>query len=153
MRPDAYERWVQRAIVGYAGDKVRVGAWPADGAEARSAREFASLLPQGLATPGHFLREVIAPDGEAVGVLWFGPLTDDVPGVAFIWDIEIDEAARGRGYGRAAMLALEPLARSLGFSSIALHVFGDNEIARNLYRSVGYVESDVSMRKAITPEL
>lgn len=152
MRPDAYERWVQRAIIGYAGDKVRVGAWPADDAEERSAREFATLLPQGLETPGHFLREVVTTDGAAVGVLWFGPVRDDVPGLAFIWDIEIDEAARGRGYGRAAMLALEPLARSLGFTSIALHVFGDNEVARNLYRSVGYAESDVSMRKSIAQE-
>lgn len=151
MRPDAYDRWLGRAIRGYADDKVRVGAWPAEEAAERSAREFATLLPDGLATPDHYLREVVTMAGDPVGVLWFGPVRGETPGMAFIWDIEIDEAQRGRGYGRAAMLALEPVARELGFDSIGLHVFGDNEVARNLYRSVGYAETDVNMRKSIAP--
>jgi ribosomal protein S18 acetylase RimI-like enzyme len=69
--------------------------------------------------------------------------------MCFIWDIEVVEAARGHGYGRAALAALEPIARDLGYDAIGLHVFGDNEIARGLYRSSGYVETDVSMRKAL----
>ena len=50
-------------------------------------------------------------------------------------------------YGRAALEALEPIARELGYDAIALHVFADNDVARSLYRSSGYVETDVSMRK------
>jgi ribosomal protein S18 acetylase RimI-like enzyme len=61
----------------------------------------------------------------------------------------VDEAYRGRGYGRAAPEALEPLAISLGYGSIGLHVFGDNEVARRLYRSAGYAETDVSMLKRL----
>jgi ribosomal protein S18 acetylase RimI-like enzyme len=67
----------------------------------------------------------------------------------FIYDIEVDEAFRGRGYGRAALLALEPLARELGYDTVGLHVFGDNEVARNLYRTSGYVETDVMMNKRL----
>lgn len=47
------------------------------------------------------------------------------------------------------MEALEPLARSLGYDTIRLHVFGDNTIARNLYQAVGYAETDVTMVKQI----
>ena len=70
-------------------------------------------------------------------------------GAAFIWDIAIVAEYRGRGYGRAALQALEPLVRELGYDSIGLHVFGDNEVARQLYRSVGYMETDVSMQKRL----
>ena len=147
MTAEAFERWYRGAIASYAADKVRVGTWPEDEAMDRSARAFAALLPDGRATAGHELRSIVTEAGEVVGVLWFAT-TDELAGdIAFIYDIEIDEAFRGRGYGRAAMLALEPLARSLGFASIGLHVFGDNEVARNLYRSTGYRETDVTMRK------
>ena len=47
------------------------------------------------------------------------------------------------------MEALEPLARSLGYDAIQLHVFGDNTVARGLYRAVGYGETDVTMVKRI----
>jgi ribosomal protein S18 acetylase RimI-like enzyme len=149
MTAAEYDGWRDAAIRSYAEDKVRVGAWPADGAVERSRVAFATLLPEGLATPGHDLRSIVTGDGAVVGTLWFGPADTLGPEVAFIWDIEVDAAHRGRGYGRAALLALEPLARSLGYTSVALHVFGDNEVARNLYRSAGYVETDVSMRKSL----
>lgn len=149
MTAETFAQWRAGSVRAYAADKVRVGAWPADGAEARSEREFAELLPQGLATPGHELRSIVSESGEVVGALWFGPVRTADPGTCFIWDIEVAEEARGHGYGRAAMMALEPVARDLGYSEIALHVFGDNEVARNLYRSSGYAETDVTMRKRL----
>ena len=149
MTPDAYAAWLDAIIVAYADDKVRIGTWAADEGLERSRRAFDELLPEGLATPGHELRSIVTEDGTSVGVLWFAP-NDELRGaVAFIYDIEIDEAYRGRGYGRAALEALEPLARSLGFDAIGLHVFGDNDVARGLYRSAGFVETDVTMRKSI----
>ena len=87
--------------------------------------------------------------GEVVGTLWFGPRHETDPGTCFIWDIEVLAEARGRGYGRAALVALEPIARDLGYSTIGLHVFADNEVARQLYRSSGYTETDVMMRKTL----
>ena len=149
MSVEAWEHWRAGAVRSYAKDKVRVGAWSADEAEERSEREFAQLLPDGLATPGHDLRSIVNEAGKVVGALWFGPLNEIGRGMCFIWDIEVVEAARGHGYGRAALAALEPIARDLGYDAIGLHVFGDNEIARGLYRSSGYVETDVSMRKAL----
>ena len=149
MTPDAFAAWIDAIVAAYAGDKVRVGTWAADEALERSRRAFDELLPDGLATAGHELRSIVAEDGTSVGVLWFAPNDEMRGAVAFIYDIEIDEAHRGRGYGRAALEALEPLARSLGFDSIGLHVFGDNDVARGLYRSAGYVETDITMRKSI----
>jgi ribosomal protein S18 acetylase RimI-like enzyme len=147
MTPETWERWRAAAIRAYAADKARIGAWPAEDAEEMSAVEFAGLLPEGRTTKGHEFRSIVNEAGRQVGALWFAPLGEAGRGTAFIYDIEIDAAFRGRGYGRAALLALEPLARDLGYDAIGLHVFGDNEVARNLYRSTGYIETDVTMRK------
>jgi ribosomal protein S18 acetylase RimI-like enzyme len=149
MTADTFERWRVAAIRGYAEDKVRVGAWPASEALARSERAFAELLPEGRATVGHELCSIVEETGAIVGALWFGPVDSLGPGTCFIWDIEVAPEARGRGHGRAALQALEPIARELGYDAIALHVFADNDVARSLYRSSGYVETDVSMRKRL----
>jgi ribosomal protein S18 acetylase RimI-like enzyme len=150
LRPMAATEWAawrERAIEAYAADMVRVGAWPKDSATARAAAEFASLSPAGQATPGHEFRSIVSGAGETVGAVWFAPNEAIGRGSLFLWDIAISAAFRGHGYGRAALDALNQAALELGYDTIQLHVLGDNEIARNLYRSSGYVETDVSMVK------
>ena len=68
---------------------------------------------------------------------------------AWLYDITIDEEERGRGYGRAAMTALEDEVRALGHDSIALNVWGANEVARGFYTSLGWAEESVHMRKRL----
>ncbi|HEY7936210.1 MAG TPA: GNAT family N-acetyltransferase [Candidatus Limnocylindrales bacterium] len=149
MSPEIWMRWRLATIAGHARDQVRIGAWPAEGAEARAAAVLAVLLPDGQATTDHQFKSILNEDGLVVGALWFAPDRVDGRRAIFIWDIVIAEDFRGRGYGRAALAALEPIARSLGYDEIGLHVFGDNEIARDLYRSAGYVETNVSMVKRL----
>ena len=65
----------------------------------------------------------------------------------FIFDIHIDEAFRGRGFGRAAMLLAERESLARGIQRIELNVFGGNTVARGLYQSLGYLERSVRMAK------
>jgi ribosomal protein S18 acetylase RimI-like enzyme len=127
---------------------VRVGVWAPESAVERAESLFAQLVPNGRDTAGHEFRSIVTDGGDIVGALWFAA-DEQIAGTAFIWDIVIDPAHRGRGYGRAAMEALEPLAQSLGYHAIRLHVVGDNAVARGLYRSVGYAETDVTMLKRL----
>lgn len=149
MSPEVWVRWRAATIAGHARDQVRIGAWPADGADARAAAVLAVLLPDGQSTADHQFMSILDEDGVIVGALWFAPDRGDGRRALFIWDIIIAEEFRGRGYGRATLAALEPIARTLGYDEIGLHVFGDNEIARDLYRSAGYVETNVSMVKRL----
>jgi ribosomal protein S18 acetylase RimI-like enzyme len=41
----------------------------------------------------------------------------------------------------------EQQASARGIGRVELNVFGGNEVARNLYRSLGYVETSVQMAK------
>jgi len=57
-------------------------------------------------------------------------------------------AARGRGAGRAAMVALMDAARQAGFWKLVSRVFVENAASRALLRSVGFREVGVYERHA-----
>jgi|SRR6185437_11569672 len=106
---------------------------------------LSKVLPEGLQTDG--MRLFAITDGEArIGWLWLGASPSD-PAAGFVFDIMIDADARGRGYGRATMLAAEQLFRSQGKTRVALTVAGGNDTARGLYESLGYLPTSTSMAK------
>ena len=91
----------------------------------------------------------VVADKEAVGTLWMGrPFSGD-SNTWFVFDIEIAEDSRGRGFGRAAMEAAEEWTREHGGTRVALNVFGPNVIARSLYESLGYEVQAISMFKEL----
>ena len=67
----------------------------------------------------------------------------------FIFDVEIREEFRGKGYGKQIMLLIEEKARELELKSIGLHVFGYNTVAKNLYEGIGYETSSLNMIKKL----
>ena len=85
--------------------------------------------------------------GEEIGWLWIAERDSDAGKVAWIYDIVVDEALRGRGYGRALMAEAELLAGKMGLSRIELNVFADNAVARSMYESSGYRETARQMAK------
>jgi ribosomal protein S18 acetylase RimI-like enzyme len=148
MRPDEFPAFIERSKVEYARGIATQGGESEEFARAKSEADHATILPQGLETPGHWIF-VVEADGERVGVLWLAEREHGREKECYIYDIEIDDAHRGRGFGRAAMQLAEAEARSHGLHRIALNVFGGNDVARNLYRSLGYVETSVQMAKEV----
>ena len=66
-----------------------------------------------------------------------------------LFDFEIFESHRRRGYGTRALQALEHVAAEHGIGRIALHVFGHNAAARALYQKAGFKETHVTMAKEL----
>ena len=148
LREDEYEAFYADGVERYALDLEQNGGFSRDHARAKSEADHASTLTLGLETPDQFVRAVEDGAGRRVGVVWWAIRTSQV-GVrrAYLYAIAIDEAEQGHGLGRAAMLALEDEVRAHELDRIELNVFGGNEVARGLYRSLGYVESAVYMGK------
>ncbi len=146
MRADEFASYERRVTEAFADDLSRHGDTPMDIARKRSIEAMGQALPDGRATPGHWIH-VLVLDGADVGILWLAERTIDDRRVIFIYDVEVDEAFRGRGLGRAAMLLAEREALARGIRRIELNVFGGNSVARKLYRSLGYVERAVLMGK------
>jgi ribosomal protein S18 acetylase RimI-like enzyme len=150
LREDELPAYIDEGKRQYAADLVSQAGFPRETAQQKAERDWANLLPDGQVLDGHFLFAIDdVESGERVGVLWFARRDADIGEVAFIYDIHIDEGQRGRGLGRAAMLALEDEVRKHGLERISLNVFGGNTVARGLYRSLGYSESAVWMTKTI----
>jgi len=150
MDEATYLAWREATVAEYAQEKIEAGNWPAEGAVARSEADFAALLPDGRATPGHELRSMVNDAGELVGYAWFVPEDRPIGRVLFIYDIAVDPAHRRMGYARQALAEIEALARDHGLVGVELNVFGDNAGARRLYLEAGYIETNVKMLKRVT---
>lgn len=148
---ETYRTWLAESIKDYAADKIEAGTWTADRALELSEQEFTRLLPNGPATPNTVIYAIRAEAlSQDVGVLWISIVEHGGVRMAFIYDIIVFEQFRRKGYGRAAMIALEAKVRELGLDRIGLHVFGHNPAARELYAKVGYVITDINMVKKLS---
>lgn len=151
LRPlsnDEFESWFTRVRDGYAADMTKDAGIAPEKATAMAASQMDELFP-GRAPSPEQLVYVVEADGERVGDLWVCDREDPMQHALFIYFVGIDEEHRGKGYGKAAMELAESEARRLGIDRIALSVFGRNEIARNLYRSLGYEENAIAMSKQL----
>jgi ribosomal protein S18 acetylase RimI-like enzyme len=143
---EEFAAWLPPAVRTLAQEHVTSGQWTPQDALAFSKAQFMRLLPDGPRSDQQYLYTIRdAADGAAVGTLWIGMrLKAGIP-EAYVYDLVVGEDDRGRGYGRAAMLACAERAAELGAQSLGLHVFGHNARARALYTSLGFVETNINM--------
>jgi ribosomal protein S18 acetylase RimI-like enzyme len=136
--------------VGYELAMVRDAGLGEEEANAKAERDIAALVRDGRPVAGQHLFIIEETEtSERVGRVWLGERSPEQP-IGYLYDIEIETRFRGRGLGREAMLLIEQEARRRGFVEIRLNVFGGNEFARSLYRSLRYVEFAVAMRKRLS---
>ena len=146
MTSEEYVAYHHDAVLAYAEAHVSAQSWPAHGARQRAIDEYAELLPEGVATPGHHL--YVARNGDQeIGMIWFAERPHGAGRVAYLYDIRIDADLRGQGHGEPLMRAMENEVRSAGLTAVRLQVFGNNSVARSLYQKLGYIETNVVMAK------
>jgi ribosomal protein S18 acetylase RimI-like enzyme len=146
MTKEEFGPYLEAGIRDFARQKVTSGEWSEYEAVALSRADHDRLLPDGVDTPDQYLYTVRdAASGKAVATIWLAQRIKAGRVEGYIYDIEVHEKYRGHGYGRATMLAGIEKARELGAETVGLHVFGHNAPARALYRSLGFVETNVSM--------
>ena len=148
MQDDEFADWLPLMRDRYAEDMIGHAALPPERARSKAVDDAERLFPGGEPSPDQLIF-VIEADGEPVGNLWLAERDDSFQRAVFVYDIRVDESQRGKGYGKAAMLFAEEEARRRGHDRVALNVFGGNEVARGLYRSLGYDENAVSMSKKL----
>ena len=147
LREDEYDGFIARGMAFYVDDMVRAGI-DRDVAQAKADTDLPHLLPDGLATPSHYMY-AIEDGGRFAGYLWLCDRDGELGHSLFVYAVEIDVVFRGRGLGRAAMVFAEEQAQHLGIAKVALNVFGGNEVARGLYLALGYTETAVHMEKRV----
>jgi ribosomal protein S18 acetylase RimI-like enzyme len=143
MEEEEFVAWLPLLRDDYAEDLVRDYGMSVDKARAQAVAEI-----DGHRSAGHSVF-VIEVEREPVGHLWLVERRDAYEPTLVVYDIDVDESYRGRGYGKAAMVLAEEEARRRGLTRITLHVGARNDVARNLYRSLGFEENEVAMSKPI----
>jgi GNAT superfamily N-acetyltransferase len=145
-----FEEYLERDIERYAEENVKAGHWaPAEALE-ESRKAHQQLLPTGMATKDHHFLKIQDERGMAIGAAWLKANPDTAPLSGFVYALFIEEAHRGQGRGKQAMLALEEKAKELGLHTVALHVFAHNAVARALYERLGYEVKSLNMTKLFT---
>jgi GNAT superfamily N-acetyltransferase len=124
MSAGEFQRYLKSAIPEYARAHVRAGDVDPKKALAKARAEYRGLLPKGVATRGQYLYAIIA-DAKAIGMLWFEVHRRHGRRKAYLFDIRLDKAQRGKGFGR------------------------HNLVARGLYESCGYECRHVNMTKEL----
>ena len=148
MLESEFKAYLEQTVPEYAVENIHAGYWPEEGALERSQKAYLDLLPQGIETENNYLFQVqVEESGEKIGTVW---IKHEVPRPhGFILDVRLDEAQRGKGYGKQAMLALEEFAKGLHLETIGLHVFVHNAAAMNLYKRLGYEITSQNMMKRL----
>lgn len=142
--------WLLQAIPAFALTNVQDGRWTLAESIEKSQQAHAELLPQGLQTPGQFFVHLHDAATDApVGSMWWAEAPKGGVLEAYVYNIEIDAALRGRGHARAAFAELERDVRTRGVAQLGLHVFGHNAGARRLYESLGFEPTSITLRKVL----
>ncbi|MFD4018210.1 GNAT family N-acetyltransferase [Streptomyces sindenensis] len=148
MSEEEFAAWRQEAVRTYAQGWIDRGV-PAEQARLKSEADHAAHLPDGLATEGVRFR-VLVRSGEVVGHVWVAQREPAPGGTAgYVFDVEVRDEHRGRGYGRALMLLAEDISRAWRADRLGLHVFASNTPALRLYESLGYTTTRYNLAKAL----
>ncbi|MCL6443664.1 MAG: GNAT family N-acetyltransferase [Alicyclobacillus sp.] len=145
---EQYLSWRNAVVEDYAAAAARAWQISPNAASAMAEQAFHELFPEGFNTANTHLYAVVDADNGCV----VGDLVVQVrnhPLEVFICDIRVVEVFRRQGYGKQILQALETSARNMGVCQISLHVFGDNERARELYHKAGFTVASLFMTKRL----
>jgi GNAT superfamily N-acetyltransferase len=132
MTQEQFDSYLAGSTESYIQELAAAGMTP-EAARRQGEQQMQELIPDGLDSEGqHFFTAYV---GEtAVGRFW---ISTERP-MAFVYDIEVDESQRRKGYGEAIMNAGARWSRDRGHPALGLNVFAHNPGARALYDKLGY---------------
>jgi GNAT superfamily N-acetyltransferase len=146
MTQAEYDTTIGEIIEGYAEQNVTSGRWTAEDALEKSRQATDALLPKGMTSDGHHFF-VMDENGAAAGYLWVNIDASGSKPQAFIYDIEVRDNYRRRGFARQSLIDLEAWCAGRGVVQMSLHVFSFNTGAISLYEQAGYRTTDLVMSK------
>ena len=153
LRPITSEElgvYATRLEVEYAAELHESTGISIEAAREESRESMVGSFPDGQVAPDEHVWVAEDSAGRRVGVLWLAHREARTPKEhAWIYDIEVDEARRGEGWGRKLLALAEAQTRALGLTSLRLNVFGQNDVARKLYSTQGFAETRVTMVKDV----
>ncbi len=148
MNEEAFEKYLKSAIPFFAKINIESGRWDEVDAIERAQKYHDFEFPDGINTKNTYFFDIKENlNHETVGFL----IASTNANFGFIYDFEIYEPYRRKGYAKSALENIEIFLYDLGVTVMELEVFDDNESAKNLYSNSGYNILSNWMRKTLKP--
>lgn len=155
MTAAQFPEFMNSQINEYAHQKIANHSWPAASARQQAAEEFQMLLPDGLNTYHNYFYVLCSAAQDLYGYVWLAEVIDsDRPQqpYLFIYDYSILPDYQNQGYGQKGLELVFQVAQKLGYQSLGLHVFGQNYRAQHVYQKLGFVPTDIVMKKDLNSD-
>jgi ribosomal protein S18 acetylase RimI-like enzyme len=114
---------------------------------AQARKETERLLPDGPRTANNLVLTALDGD-QPVGSIWIIVKPAEGPR-GWINSLWVNAECRGKGYGKALMVAAEQVAAEHGLTTLGLNVFAHNTVAVKLYDELGYEVTAQQMSKTL----
>ncbi|MFJ9290679.1 GNAT family N-acetyltransferase [Bacillus sp. 7705b] len=149
MTVEEFEAFRGMSVQNYAKQNIQSGTWTEKEAFEKSEQAYEKMIPNGRNSSNHFFWNIRNDLGENIGWLWLYADPHHPQKEAFIYSFGLYEAFRGKGLAQLALRALDDKARQMGAERLALHVFAHNETAVHLYQKMGYIMTNIKMRRQL----
>ncbi|WP_413286966.1 GNAT family N-acetyltransferase [Bacillus mojavensis] len=149
MTVEEFKAFRGMSVQNYAKQNIASGTWTEKEAIEKSEQAYEKMIPDGRNSSNHNFWNITNEQGERIGWLWLyaDPLHPQKE--AFIYSFGLYEAYRGKGLAQLALQTLDERAREMGVERLALHVFAHNETAVHLYQKMGYIMTNIKMRRQL----
>lgn len=150
MAEGDYPEYRQFFILEYAQDLQESRGYDSEKARAIAMQSIDIALPQSVHTAANKLWCIHSAENEnaVIGYLWV-ILKENA---AWVSDFCLLPAWRGRGFGKAALAAMDAALVALGIGEIGLRVAVHNPVARALYEKSGFQITGFNMHKNLEPD-
>jgi ribosomal protein S18 acetylase RimI-like enzyme len=147
MTEAEFEAYLPTSIEDYARERASNYHTPLDEERVKAREQIHDLLDEGLHTEGQHFWMLEHPADGVVGYVWVD--VNVARQEAFIFDLAIHEARRGKGYGNVLLRLLDEALRTMGVRRVGLNVFASNTIAHSLYERHGFSVTNCNMQKEL----
>ncbi|MEQ9865435.1 GNAT family N-acetyltransferase [Pectobacterium aroidearum] len=150
MAEGDYPEYRQFFILEYAQDLQESRGYDTEKARAIATQSIDIALPQSVHTAANKLWCIHSAENEdvVIGYLWVILKKN----AAWVSDFCLLPAWRGRGFGKAALAAMDAALVALGIGDIGLRVAVHNPVARALYEKSGFQITGFNMHKNLEPD-
>ena len=147
LTPEQASAYLPHSQRGFADDLVRAGALDEDRALRTAVADYSSLEGDGTT----YVAGYAEIDGaeEWVGVIGWalkGFDADHEERTLYVYDLEVFERFRRRGFGEGLLAHAAAEAERAGADAVRLTVWAGNDAATALYRRLGFVDESTRMR-------
>ncbi|PNR97184.1 hypothetical protein X924_00170 [Petrotoga sp. 9PWA.NaAc.5.4] len=146
MIEEEFEIYKNKMYIEYAKVLAENLLLPYQEALARAQEQIDTICDEDEKKGKNYAFNIINETGEYVGRLWI--FINKNKKHTFIYDIRIFPKYQAQGYAKRTLSELENLIKEKNMKSIILNVFGNNKVALELYKKLGFKEKYVSLIKS-----